>query len=133
VPGILNHARRAVWLLARPLEGVPVSSVTQGNFPILHWAVFISPWGWGGDTMKHVFDALQCWNSHTAHFIMGTIHEVRVERGSRVSSRKAYAFNTADFIQQFAVSSVAFAGTTEFNDEYVNNIGASLFPMSLLV
>src|SRR5437762_2088760 len=73
------QGRRLVWILARPLEAIPYSTVAGGVFPYLHWAVFISPKGWGNERMTAIFEHLQNDSPYNRESMsIGTIHELRL-------------------------------------------------------
>ena len=73
-PPYVDPRQRLVWLLARPLPGIrSITSVAAGGFPILHWAVLLSPRGYEKKRMKSLLETLQRWPRDLQHFHMGTI------------------------------------------------------------
>jgi hypothetical protein len=93
--------------------------------------VLISEWGWGGDFMQGVFQRLQSWSADLNHFEMGAIHEIRLDRNTGASNRCAYRFTTLQFMDKFQTSSVAYVGSTPFNDGVIVDWGT--FPASAIL
>lgn len=121
---------RLVWLLARPLPDVrSISSVAAGGFPILHWAVLISPRGYGKEKMISIFEALQRWPRDLQHFPMGTIQEIRFDHSSGQTIRRFGELTTWDFLQEFQTSSIAYVGMNYCTDGEINDYGIALGPI----
>jgi hypothetical protein len=123
----VDPRHRLVWLLARPLSSThSITSVAAGGFPILHWAVLISPRGYGRQRMKSLLETLQNWPRDLQHFHMGTIQEIRFDRNIGKTNRRFGELTTWDFLQEFKTSSIAYIGTSYCTDEEINNYGITI-------
>ena len=100
-----------------------ITSVAAGGFPILHWAVLISPRGYGRQRIKSLLETLQQWPQNLQHFHMGTIQEIRFDRTADQTNRRSGQFTTWDFLQEFSNSSIAYVGTSYCTDDEINNYG----------
>lgn len=127
-PPYVDPRQRLVWLLARPLPGIrSITSVAAGGFPILHWAVLLSPRGYEKKRMKSLLETLQRWPRDLQHFHMGTIQEIRFDQTSGKTIRRFGELTTWDFLQEFQRSSIAYVGLSCCTDEEINNYGITLF------
>ena len=126
-PAHLDPRQRLVWVLARPLQDVPLlRSVGSGGFPILHWAVLIGEKGYGVRRMTSLFESLQNWPRDVQHFNIGALQELRYERMTATTSRNGGAFTTFDFLQRFQTSSIAYVGISSFTDKEIDDLGNTL-------
>lgn len=122
----LDPRQRLVWILARPLPGIPrLVSLGSGSFPILHWAVLISPKGYGIQKMRPLFESLKRWPLNSQHCTMGTIQEIRFDQATGQTSRRFGPMTTLQFLQEFQTSSIAYIGVSSFTDEEINASGTS--------
>jgi hypothetical protein len=124
----VDPRNRIVWLLARPLPNVSsISSVGAGGFPILHWAILISPKGFGKQRMKDLFETLQRWPPGLQHFSMGMIQEIRFDWSRRQTTPRSGDLTTSNFLQEFQTSSIAYVGITYCTDWEICDFGTVLF------
>jgi hypothetical protein len=116
-----THGCRLVWILARPLEAF-YSNVAAGQFPFLHWAVYISPKGYDMEQMGALFDHLQRGYPYSReNRYIGTIYELRLEHNQ--TTPKFYPFTTDEFLRAFLISSMAYVGMTSFEDNVIAQQG----------
>jgi len=74
--------------------------------------------------MTPIFDQLRVSRDDQECVTIGTIHELRlVAMQTRTTKREFYEFNTDKFQATFPTCSVLFAGTTSFDDNFIENQG----------
>ena len=130
----MDPRQRLVWLIARPLPGIrSLTSVAAGGFPILHWAVLISPRTYEKKRMTSLLETLQFWPRDLQHFHMGTIQEIRFDRTSGKTTRRFGELTTWDFLQEFQTSSIAYVGISVCTDEEINNYGITLAQQCIVI
>jgi hypothetical protein len=123
-PANVDPRNRLVWILARPLPNLSsITSVGAGGFPILHWAILLSPKGYGKERMKGIFETLQRWPPNLQHYSIGMIQEIRFDSDSRQTIRRFGELTTSDFLQEFQTSSIAYVGISYCTDLEINNFG----------
>ncbi len=134
-PQKVSHRQRLVWLLGRPLQGL-ASLLAPGGFPFLHWAVLVSPVGTDSRNMTNLVHALQHpnWSRDIVHIQMGLIQELRFDSSRKKTTYKGASLTVSEFVNEFNISSLAYAGKTLQTDDEICTTGASccLFTVLLL-
>jgi hypothetical protein len=96
------------------------------QFTVLHWAVLISPAGWGIDTMTAHFDALtRPWKPGLLHYELGTILEIL--RHENNTGNRFETFRTDDLLAGFPYCSVGYVGSTIRTAEEARRLGKNPF------
>ena len=125
-PQRVNHSQRIVWLLGRPLQGL-ASLLAPGGFPFLHWAVLVSPVGTDSRNMTNLVHAFQhpSWSRDIAHIPMGLIQELRFDSSRKKTTYKGGQLTASEFLNEFNISSLAYAGQTLQTDDEICTTGAN--------
>jgi hypothetical protein len=76
--------------------------------------------------MENLFQNLPRWPSDIKHQPMGIIQELRFDSGKDKTTYTAALFTTQQFIQEFPISSIAYAGLTLKDNDEITSIGISL-------
>lgn len=124
IPTHLPLGTRLVWILARPLEGRIIRSVSSGNFPLCHWMVFISDHDIEFERIKRILEDLRTHDlSQYDHIRLGMVHQMYRDPTSNTTVRAAEIFSTLNLIGKYATASIAYAGKTRFTDPEIDTFG----------
>lgn len=124
-PRAIGPNQRFVWLIGRPLEGLP-GILSACGFPYLHWAVLINPPGLSRDRIIALFQTLRSPASvgRIAPQPIGQVHQLHFERNTGRTSRHVAGFTVLEFSQQFPRFSIAYVGLTTRTDQEINDLGS---------
>jgi len=126
-PSCLSPGMRLVWILARPIEGRIIRSLSQGNFPLCHWIVVISDADFGAERMRNIIQGLVTLNPayQFQHFRLGIVHQMFRDTVTNRTERTVGILYTHAFMGEFAVASMAYAGRTRYTNREIDNFGLS--------
>jgi hypothetical protein len=76
--------------------------------------------------MENLFQNLRRWPSDIKPLPMGILQELRFDSGKDKTTYTAAPFSTQQFVQEFPISSIAYAGITLKGNDEIISIGISL-------
>jgi hypothetical protein len=70
-----------------------------------------------------IFEYLRCWPSDIPLQPLGNLQELRFDSTGQTTRLRGGLFTTQDYIREFPVSSIAYAGLTLRGDDEIKSLG----------